>query len=165
GAHQAALSAGAIGVVEKTAGADFIDRLAETLVDRTAGDDASIDVRVGPVPVTAARVWIANTKLILAALQEHDEVLEQPVPRDVLDLFCSYLDRWEDVAAGDGDFTWVARAAPADVERLVTWWGVIDAMSDEQLARLGVAWSPPEGEVFFRALVAGVLDAVGRHHE
>src|SRR5205809_5550533 len=83
GAHQAALSAGAIGVVEKTAGADFIDRLAETLVDRTAGDDASIDVRVGPVPVTAARVWIANTKLILAALQEHDDVLEQPVPRDV----------------------------------------------------------------------------------
>jgi CheY-like chemotaxis protein len=165
GTHQAALAAGALGVVEKTGGIDFVDRLASTLLDRTAGDDATVEVRVGPIPAHAARVWIANTKRILDALVDHPDVLAEPVPTDVLDLFCSFLDSWEDVATGADEFHWVARAAPADVERIVTWWGAIDVMNDEQLADLGVSWSPPDGEPFFRALVAGVLAAMNRHEE
>jgi hypothetical protein len=42
---------------------------------------------------------------------------------------------------------------------------LIDQMDDEQMARLGVNWSPPDGQPFFRALVAGVLDAMSRHEE
>jgi hypothetical protein len=38
-------------------------------------------------------------------------------------------------------------------------------MSDDQLAILGVHWSPPEGEPFFRALTACVLDAVSSRRE
>ena len=165
GLHQAALSAGALGVVEKTGGIDFVDRLATTLLDGTAGDDATVEVRVGPVSADAARVWIANTKRILGALVDHPEVLAEPVPDDVLDLFCSFLDTWEEIAGQADEFRWVARAAPADVERIVTWWGAIDVMTDEQLDRLGVTWSPPAGEPFFRAMVAAVLGALSRHEE
>jgi DNA-binding NarL/FixJ family response regulator len=165
GTHQAALAAGALGVIEKTAGADFINRLAATLVAQAAGDEASVEVRVGPVSAGAARVWIANTKRILVALSEHPEVFDVPVPQDVLDLFLSFLDRWQDVAVDADEFHWAARAAPSDVERIVTWWGTIDTMSAEQLAQLGVTWSPPEGEPFFRALIAGVLEAINRHEE
>lgn len=165
GTHQAALSLGALGVIEKTAGLDFINKLAATLVESTAGANASVEVTVGPVDGAAARVWIANTKQILRRLADHPEVMPEPVPDDVLELFCSFLDRWDEVAEGADEFRWVARAAPNDVERLVTWWGAIDEMDAAQLADLGVHWSPPAGEPFFRALIAGVLDAMNRHDE
>ena len=38
-------------------------------------------------------------------------------------------------------------------------------MTDEQLELLGIHWSPREGEIFFRALTEGVLQALGRHEE
>jgi hypothetical protein len=57
-------------------------------------------------------------------------------------------------------FYWAASAGVVDVERLVECWIRIDRMSDEQLTTLGVDWSLPEGEPFFRALTSCVLEAV-----
>jgi CheY-like chemotaxis protein len=167
GTQQAALAAGALDVFDKSAGLamGFVDHLVGVLVAR--GDDpaATVDVRVGPVSAAAARVWVANTKTIIDAVAAHPEVLEQPVPPDVLELFSSFLDQWGAVARDADEFRWAARARPDDVFRIVTHWADIDRLSDGDLRRLGIHWSPPEGEPFFHALTSGVLDALRRHDE
>ncbi|MDQ1395616.1 MAG: hypothetical protein QOG64_875, partial [Acidimicrobiaceae bacterium] len=111
----------------------------------------------------AARVWIENTTQLLAALRVHPDVIDPPVSTEVLDLFNRFLDRWRGLAATAGEFYWVARARAADVERIVEQWALIDLMTDDQLAELSWHWSPPEGEPFFLALTAGVLEAMERH--
>jgi DNA-binding NarL/FixJ family response regulator len=164
GLYQAALSAGATDVMDKSVGPRLADQLAETLVDHWAGPDAEIQVQVGPVASEAASAWIANTRRILAAVVLHPEVLPRPVPPDVVEVFAQLLDTWDEVNHGSQEFFWTARAAPADVNRLVEWWAVIDSMSDDQLERLGVRWSVgEEGEPFFHALTAGVLAALSAH--
>lgn len=165
GTHQAALAAGALEVLEKVGGTSFVDSLASAVLDRAASPEATLEVRVGPVPAAAARTWIANTRTILDAVQAHPDVLPEPVPEDVLELFCSFLDQWSDIAQRTTEFRWVARAKPADVSRIVEQWATIDSMSDGDLGRLGVHWSPPDGEPFFEALTAGVLRALERHEE
>jgi len=164
--YYAALAAGAIDVVEKAGPvSEFVDRLVRALLDRSSGRDAAVEVRVGPVPSAAARVWVPNTEKILAAVKAHPEVLERPVPADVFELFDSLLRQWDEIAETTEEFRWAARASAVDVSRIVEYWALIDRMTDEDLELLGIHWSPPEGEVFFRALTAGVLQALGRHQE
>jgi DNA-binding NarL/FixJ family response regulator len=164
--YYAALAAGAIDVVEKAGPvSDFVDRLVRALLDRTSGPEASVEIRVGPVASAAARVWVPNTQKILEGVRAHPEVLERGIPADVFELFHSLLRQWGEIAATTEEFRWAARASTTDVSRIVEYWAVIDRMNDEQLELLGIHWSPPEGEVFFRALTAGVLQALGRHEE
>ena len=158
---QAALAAGALQVLDKAGAAtSFVDDLATVLLGHWAGPDADVEIRVGPVTSAAARVWVENTSKIIAAVRARPDVLEEAVPDDVLDLFESFLEEWAAVAADTEVFRWVARADVAQVQRLVEHWAAMDRMSDEQLEALGVHWSPPEGAPFFRALTAGVLDAI-----
>lgn len=161
---QAAIDAGALDVLEKASG-DFVDQLVGSILDRVARADATIEVRVGPVSATAARVWVANTRRIIDAVAAHPEVVGETIPEDVLDLFRSFLHQWDVLAQNTEEFRWVARASADDVSRIVGHWATIDSMTDEQLERLGIHWAPPEGEPFFQALTAGVLDALRRHEE
>lgn len=166
GTHHAALAAGAVDVVEKTVvGAPFIDQLATALLGHWAGTEAQLEVRVGPVDSSAALIWIENTKRILHAVRRHPEVLEEPVSDDVFDAFGRFLDTWQEVAATNATFSWIARAEPAEVNRLVESWAVIDRLTDAGLHTLGCDWSPPEGVPFFEALSAGVLTALDSHAE
>jgi DNA-binding NarL/FixJ family response regulator len=163
--HRAALSAGALDVLDKGAGElDFVDRLVDALLGRAASD-ATVEVRVGPVSAAAARVWVANTTTILDAVAAHPDAFDEPIPSDVLAILRSFVDQWRDIAADADDFRWAARARPDDVERIVTSWAAIDLLSDDQLDEMGIHWSPPEGEPFFHALTAGVLEALRRHDE
>lgn len=162
--QRAALAAGAIDVLEKAAGPEFVERLTTRLLARAGGEEArSVEFRVGPVSSAAARTWIANTRRILAAVAAHPEVVE--VPGEVLDLFQSLLDQWEAVAVASEEFVWVARANLDEVNQVIEHWAVIDAMTDDQLERLGVHWSPPGGQPFFEALTSGVLRALERREE
>jgi CheY-like chemotaxis protein len=164
--HQAALAAGAVDVLDKTTGGlGFVERLVDTLLDRAAAVEGSVEVRLGPVAGEAARVWVANTKTIIDAVAAHPDVLDEPIPDDVLELFRSFLDQWADIAGDADEFRWVARASPADVERVVSSWAAIDRMTDDDVARLGVHWSPPQGEPFFHALTEATLDALQRHDD
>ncbi|GAC1316977.1 MAG: hypothetical protein NVSMB12_14350 [Acidimicrobiales bacterium] len=163
---QAAVAAGALQVMEKIApGPDLIEMVAQLLADHWAAPEADVLIEVGPVPVTAARVWLANTTRLLAAIRSHPEALEPPPSPAALDLMESLVATWRLLADEPGDFRWVARARPEEVRVLVEEWATIDGMSEEQLERLGVGWSPAEGEPFFRALTAGVLDAMVAHEE
>jgi CheY-like chemotaxis protein len=166
GTYQAAVGAGALDVLEKTMlPEDLVDRLTRRLVERWAQPEADVEVRIGPVDAGAARVWIDNTTKLLAALRTRPDLLAEPVPPDVLDIYDRFLDSWRDLAAGGGEFYWVAGAKAGEVERLVEEWARIDQMTDAQLADLGWHWSPPEGEPFFVALTAGILAALEQHAE
>jgi CheY-like chemotaxis protein len=164
--ERAALAAGALAVLNKMAmGPSVVDWLADILVGHWAGPRADVEVRLGPVDSSAARVWVDNTATIVAALRAHPEVLPEPVPAEVLDLFDRFLEQWRTLAAATDDFYWRARAEVTEVQRLVDCWARIDRMADDQLAALGVHWSPPEGQPFFHALSACVLDAVSSRNE
>jgi len=167
GTYQAALAAGALGVLDKGALAHgFVDHFVSTLLDQASPEDTTVEIQIGPVSGEAARAWVANTKTILDAVIHHPEVVGVTIPEDVTAFFRALLQQWGDIAAGAETFRWAARARPADVERVVSYWGFIDAMTDEQLARLGVRWADPAGDhPFFRALTAGVLEALQRHEE
>lgn len=161
--YHAALAAGALDVLDKAAGPQFVDELTTKLLDRTGDAGSTVEVRVGPVSGAAARVWIANSTKILDAVVAHPG--EVFVPADALDLFRSLLAEWEQAASGAEEFVWVARVERSEISRIVEQWAVLDAMDDEQLHRLGVHWSPPEGTPFFEALTTGVLQALERHEE
>jgi DNA-binding NarL/FixJ family response regulator len=161
GTHQAAMSAGASEVLPKSAlGPDIVDALGGALVGHLAELGATLVVRVGPVAAGAARVWIDNTRRIVAALRRDPDVLDEPVTDEVLDLFERFLGSWHDVVAVADQFSWQARAAPDDVRLLLEQWAAIDRMTDEQLDRLGVSWAPPEAEPFWAALTEGVVLAL-----
>jgi DNA-binding NarL/FixJ family response regulator len=163
GTYQAALSAGAVDVLDKTGDGAIVDRLAEILVGHWVDEAATVEVRVGPVASEAAQAWVANTTCILTAIRAHPEVLPAPVPDDVLDLFDRFLQSWGDLANERAEFSWVARTSPDEIQRLVEYWAAVDRMSDEALATLGCTWSPPEGQPFFKALTTGVLEALEAH--
>ena len=166
GTYQAAIAAGAVQVMDKSeVGGSIVDRLASALVGHWAEQGGEIEVRVGPTASNAALVWIDNTTLILAAVRAHPEMLAEPVPSDVLDLFDRFLIAWRDVASASPDFYWVARAGAEEVTRLVESWATIDRIPDDRLHAVGVDWAPPEGRPFFEALTPGVLAALEAHAE
>ncbi|MGH7856336.1 MAG: response regulator [Candidatus Binatia bacterium] len=161
---QAGLDAGALDVFEKgVGGRGFVDTLVGSILDRVGGARGTMEVRVGPVSSAAARVWVANTRKILDAVEAHPEELGERVPEDIFGLFRSFLDEWDAVATSTEEFRWVARANAEDVSRIVGYWAAIDSLTDTQLDRLGIHWSPPEGESFFTELTTGVLEALRRH--
>jgi CheY-like chemotaxis protein len=162
-----ALAAGAVAVLEKggTVGTSIVDGLAEILLGHLASPEAEVEIRLGPVDAAAARVWVNNTSDIVAAVRAHPGVLEEPVPDEVLDQFVALLETWRTLAAATDVFFWTARGDALDVETLVDWWAKIDRLSPQQLATLGVHWSPPEGEPFFRALTACVIDAISARRD
>ncbi len=165
GTYQAAINAGALDVLEKAGGGGaLIKQLVGTLAERVSAD-ASMRVTVGPVPSSAARVWVANTLRILDAIDENPHVLDHEIPKDVFELFRSFLNQWSALAAATEEFEWVAQARPEDARRIIEHWAAVDAMSDDQLAELGVEWSPPQAQPFFQALTTGVLEGLRRHDE
>jgi CheY-like chemotaxis protein len=166
GVYQAAFDAGAVDVLEKVAiGHGFVQQIVETLIDRASIEEVTMDIHVGPVAGSSARIWIANTRKVLEAVIAHPEVLGFYLPDDVKTIFMSFLDQWEAIAATADELRLVVRSSPGDVYRLAHYWGAIDAMSDKQLQQLGITWAPPEGAPFFEALSTGVLEALRRHDE
>jgi DNA-binding NarL/FixJ family response regulator len=164
GTHHAALAAGAVDVMQKSeVGSTFIDQLASTLLGHWAGAAGDMEVRLGPVDSKAALAWVHNTKKILRAVRQHPEALDEAIPDEVFVAFARFLDTWQDVAATNTTFSWVARASAAEVNHLVHSWAVIDRLTDDGLHALGCDWSPPEGAPFFAALSGGVLTALEAH--
>jgi DNA-binding NarL/FixJ family response regulator len=161
-----ALAAGALAVLDKPdVGSSIVDRLADILLGHLASPEVEVELRLGPVDAAAARVWVDNTTRIVAAVRAHPEVLHEPVPDELLDVFGDLLESWRELAAETEEFYWTARTEIGEIERLVEAWVRIDQMSDVQLNLLGVHWSPPEGEPFFRALTACVIEALSTRRE
>jgi CheY-like chemotaxis protein len=161
--RQAAVAAGAVDVMAKDA---TISRLGSVLADalvRAAEDAGDLSVRVGPIPSAAALDWVENTTKIIHAVRGRPDLLDTPVGDEVFETFEHYLEVWRDIAVGNDEFVWAARASSGDVERLVGAWASIDRMTDQQLDELGIEWSGPLGRQFFDALTAAVLEALAAH--
>jgi len=166
GTEAAAIGAGAIGVLWKRGTTlDLSQELAGMLARHWAGLDAEVEIQVGPVSSEVARLWVANTQRLLAAVETHPEVLDWEVPVAVLAVYHRLLDEWEAVAQGTDSFLWVGRTRAAELHQVVEEWARLDSMDDATLAKLGCAWSSPEARPFFDALTAGVVGALARHAE
>lgn len=163
--RQLALSSGADQVWSKldVPLADMGDELARALLARLDRSKDQLTLTLGPLPSSIARVWIENTLKIIRGVDAHRDELGLDLPDGITDLFVGYLQAWLDVAEANDEFFWAAGADPDDARRLVECWATIDSMTDEQLALIDCHWSPPEGEPFFVALTAAVLDALARH--
>lgn len=166
GTEAAAIGAGAIGVLWKRgATLDLSQELAGMLARHWAGPDAEVEIQVGPVSSEVARLWVANTQSLLAAVETHPEVLDREVPAAVLAVYHRLLDEWEAVAQDTDSFLWVGRTRAAELQQVVEEWARLDSMDDATLAKLGCAWSSPEARPFFDALTTGVVGALARHAE
>ncbi|MDQ1438975.1 MAG: hypothetical protein QOK43_2604 [Acidimicrobiaceae bacterium] len=163
--QQLALSAGADRVWSKLEVPlpDMADELAGALLDRLDREGDRLALRLGPLPSSAARVWIRNTTAIVTAVRDHPAETGLDLPDRVYDLFLQYLAAWLAVAEAQDEFYWAAGADPESARLLIEAWAAIDALPDETIAALGCAWSPPEGEPFFHALTGAVMDALARH--
>ncbi|MHB1444632.1 MAG: response regulator transcription factor [Acidimicrobiales bacterium] len=162
--ERAAIAAGAVGLLQKqTMALSLVENLARMLVDHWESPDSEVEIRVGPVPSSCARLWVANSLAILAALRATPKVIGEPVPPDVLDYFEGLLRSWDSVARHTDVFLWVGRADPEAVKRVVEEWARVHSMGDQKMAELGCAWAGPEARPFFIALSDAVIDALGRH--
>jgi hypothetical protein len=126
--------------------------------------EATVTVRVGPVDVEPARVWIDHELRNLAVLRANLEKLPFLVPDEVIDLIAAYLDEWRFVASGPRPFAWAGPVERRQLELIVRYWANLDLMTDDLVDRLGLAWAPVSTRPFFDALVAGVGDAL-RHDD
>lgn len=142
---------------------DMADELARALLDRADKTGDRVTLTLGPLPSSAARVWIRNTSDIVECVRSHKDELGLEVPDSVTELFLRYLKEWLDVAEANDEFFWAASAEADNARRLIEYWAAIDALSDEQMQSIGCTWSPPEGEPFFIALTTAVLEALARH--
>lgn len=142
---------------------DMADELARALVDRADRTGDQVTLTLGPLPSSAALVWIRNTAKIVECVREHKGELGLDVPDAVTELFLRYLQQWLDVAEVNDEFFWAASAEADNARRLIEYWAAIDALTDAQMEAIGCTWSPPEGEPFFVALTTAVLEALARH--
>lgn len=129
------------------------------------GGEGSVTVSLGPMPAETVLVWTENTIRIVQALAESKDKLPFRFPDDVSLTFEDYLYEWREVARRSGVFEWEEEADVAFVRHLVTYWFNISSMSDEELGRFGVTWSPPEGAPFFDALAGAVVAALAEAGE
>jgi CheY-like chemotaxis protein len=143
---------------------EMADELSKALLVRMNASGDLITLRLGPLPAEAARTWIPNTMAIVAAVHNHADELGLAIPEGVTDLFLGYLREWLAVAEAEDEFFWAATASAASARQLIECWAAIDSLTDDQLARLQVQWSPPAGEPFFLALTQAVIEALA-HHE
>lgn len=142
---------------------DMADELARALLDRVAKTGNQVSLTLGPLPSSAARVWIRNTARIVECVRQHKDELGLDVPDAVTELFLRYLQEWLDVAEANEEFYWAASAEADNARRLIEYWAAIDALTDEQMEAIDCSWSPPEGEPFFVALTTAVLEGLARH--
>ena len=162
---EAAAAAGAIGVLDKAGISTGVAQELTRLLARRRPHVEAVEVHVGPVASSAARVWVANTRHLLKALRLRPELIGGAIRESVMDMFERFLDTWTSVATDTDVFFWTGRANPGDVREIIEQWARIDAMDDDTLAALGCRWSPPEGQPFFAALTAGVVEALTVGHQ
>jgi hypothetical protein len=112
-----------------------------------------MQVQIGPLPIDSARAWLAYAKDVVGAMIRQ-------LPIQVAASFSAYLEEWGEAAAEGDVFLWEGKAEPEEVEYLLHAWFNLAKTVEEQRERTGEPVPPPEGEVFYNALVTGLLNAL-----
>lgn len=121
-----------------------------------------MNVRVGPVAAGSAAAWVAYARDVLASTDGGTIPL---VESDTVDAFIAYLDEWAALATRGDPFVWEGDVDPERLEYLAHAFArIVDhlaALADER----GAPGAPPEGDEFYQALVASIIDALDAHDE
>jgi hypothetical protein len=117
-------------------------------------------VQIGPVDAGSVTMWVAYARTVLAQALSRPAEHRITVPPETIEGFERFLDQWQEVAERDTTFVWVAEVDPDEVEFLThAWFSIAGALAAEADKR-GFPLSPAEGDEFYQALIAGVLDAL-----
>ena len=114
---------------------------------------------IDAVDVDSTRVWCRNALDILRALGEHPASVPFALPSESRLLLESMVCGWlRDAELGRGPQ--IRDYETDEFRQLVLYWFNITKLTDEERARLGIVFTPPEGRAFADALAAGVADAL-----
>lgn len=117
-------------------------------------------VQVGPVAAGSVTIWVAYARTVLAQALAHPHDRGAALPEEVIAGFEAFLDEWEDLASADTEFVWIADVEAERVEFLAhAWAGIVSDLAEQAEVR-GFPLAPPEGDEFYQALVAALLDAL-----
>lgn len=119
-----------------------------------------VEFEVGPVDAEAARLWIAASQEIIRIVRTNRAALPFSVEVPPLDLADSYLTIWSEVAGHDEPFHWRSPMPLDAIRDIAELWRKITAMTDAELDALGAEWPPSQSDVFFEALLDGVVTAL-----
>lgn len=113
------------------------------------------------MPASSVLAWTKYARWVVEDVRDAAEDFHLLVPADALDAFERYLDEWDATARARDPFRWSADVAPETVEYLVHAWFVLATRLAARAEQRGVSLAPPEGEPFYQAVVAAMLDALG----
>jgi len=116
-------------------------------------------VQVGPLPSGSVTIWVAYARTVLAQSLAHPGA-HAPLAVEAIDAFEEFLDEWDEEASMGTEFLWSAEVDPERVEYLAHVWFRLAAQLAAEAEIRGFPLSPPEGDEFYQALVATVLDAL-----
>lgn len=123
-------------------------------------DSPLVQVIIGPVSATAARIWTERMLANLGQLRIDSRALPFQLPTEVADAFEGLLQGWRAHADVGEVFEWSAEMGADEVARLVQYWANLDSLTDAQVDALGLAWAPAEARPFFDSLAHAVADAL-----
>ncbi len=117
-------------------------------------------VQVGPVPSAGVALWTAYARTVISRSLVRPGELGVSVAPAVVEQFEAYLDTWERVAATSATFEWEADVPIEELTTLGSTWFQLATGLAESAERRGYPISPPEGDEFYRALIASFLDGL-----
>lgn len=121
---------------------------------------ATVHVQVGPLPSSSVTMWVAYARTVLAKSLTDPEAFGFKLGPDVLELFEGYLDEWEAAASASPDFRWEVDIDAEHVEFVMHSFQKVASSLEVAATRRGYPLSPPEGDVFYHALVDAVIESM-----
>jgi hypothetical protein len=116
-----------------------------------------VHVALGPLPSESARAWLAYARHVVVTPRAHDA---ETLNDEIRHAFESYLTEWDKAAADDPVFRWETEVDGELVEYLVHAFYRVAVRLSEEAERRGGRLAPPEGDIFYAALVRALLDAM-----
>lgn len=114
-------------------------------------------VQLGPLPSESAVAWVGYARQVLITKRAHDA---ETLPEDIRSAFTGYLDEWARAAAKGPELRWETEVDDELLEYLVHAFYRVAVRLSEEAERRGGRASPPEGDIFYTALVRSLLDAM-----
>ncbi len=105
-------------------------------------------------------MWIAYARTVIGRSLVRPAELGVALTPEAIELFETYLDAWELTAAAGAVFEWTAEVPTDQITSLGGTWFLIASHLAEVAEQRGYPISPPEGEEFYRALIAAFLDGL-----
>lgn len=120
-------------------------------------------LRLGPVPSSGVRAWVAYASRVLDLIDRLAPELPFQVPPDVVADFRHYLDEWGAAARND-PFVWEGEPEAFRVRLLMTYWlNVAKVLADR--AQVDGPQMPEESGPFYEMLVEAILGALAEEDE